>query len=61
LARREALDAIGSIAYNQQLSEARAATVKNWLVAHNFVSSSTPIKGYGKTRPIDPTKPQRQR
>jgi outer membrane protein OmpA-like peptidoglycan-associated protein len=47
-------DAIGSLAYNQRLSEARAATVKNWLVAHDFVSSSAPIKGYGKTRPIAP-------
>jgi outer membrane protein OmpA-like peptidoglycan-associated protein len=52
---------LARLPYNQQLSEPRAATVKNWLVAHNFVSSSTPIKGYGKTRPIDPTKPQRQR
>jgi len=44
-------DAIGSIEYNQSLSEQRAQTVKSWLVAHGFVPASTPIKGFGKTRP----------
>jgi outer membrane protein OmpA-like peptidoglycan-associated protein len=47
-------DAIGSLAYNQQLSEARAQTVKDWLVRHGYVPASTPIKGYGKSRPIAP-------
>jgi len=47
-------DSIGSAAYNQELSEKRATTVKNWLVAHNDLPATTPIKGYGKTRPIAP-------
>lgn len=47
-------DAIGSPSYNQQLSEERARNVKDWLVKHGYVPVSTPIKGYGKTRPIAP-------
>ena len=47
-------DSIGSLAYNQQLSEARAETVKDWLVKRDLISESTPIKGYGKTHPIAP-------
>jgi outer membrane protein OmpA-like peptidoglycan-associated protein len=51
-------DALGSDAHNQTLSEARATTVRNWLAAHRFVPASTPIRGYGKKRPITPnTKP----
>jgi outer membrane protein OmpA-like peptidoglycan-associated protein len=45
-------DAIGSNEYNQSLSEQRAQTVKSWLVAHGFMPAATPIKGFGKTRPI---------
>jgi outer membrane protein OmpA-like peptidoglycan-associated protein len=47
-------DSIGSADYNQRLSERRADAVKDWLVSHNFLPSSTPTKGYGKTRPIAP-------
>jgi outer membrane protein OmpA-like peptidoglycan-associated protein len=47
-------DAIGSFSYNQQLSEARAQTVRNWLVVRGVVLPTTPVKGYGKTRPIAP-------
>jgi outer membrane protein OmpA-like peptidoglycan-associated protein len=47
-------DAIGSLSYNQELSEARAQTVKDWLMAHGYVPASAPIKGYGKTHPIAP-------
>ena len=47
-------DAIGSLSYNQQLSEARAETVKRWLVKRDVIPASTPIKGYGKTRPVAP-------
>lgn len=51
-------DAIGAADYNQKLSEARAATVRDWLVAHQALPAGTPIKGYGKTRPVAPnTKP----
>jgi outer membrane protein OmpA-like peptidoglycan-associated protein len=49
-------DGIGSLSYNQQLSEARAETVKAWLVKRDFIPISTPIKGYGKTRPIAPNR-----
>jgi outer membrane protein OmpA-like peptidoglycan-associated protein len=49
-------DGIGSISYNQQLSEARAQTVKAWLAKHDFIPASTPIRGYGKTRPIAPNR-----
>jgi outer membrane protein OmpA-like peptidoglycan-associated protein len=47
-------DSIGTDAHNQRLSEQRAAAVRGWLAAHQFVAASTPIKGYGKTRPIAP-------
>jgi outer membrane protein OmpA-like peptidoglycan-associated protein len=47
-------DAIGSFSYNRQLSEARAKTVKDWLVTREYISASTPITGYGKIRPISP-------
>jgi len=49
-------DGIGSLSYNQQLSEARAETVKAWLVKRDFISVSTSIKGYGKTRPTAPNR-----
>ena len=47
-------DSIGSANYNQQLSERRASAVKDWLVSHSDLPDSTPIKGYGKTRPVAP-------
>jgi outer membrane protein OmpA-like peptidoglycan-associated protein len=47
-------DSIGSDAYNQSLSERRAASVKAWLVAHDGVPAATPIRGFGKTRPVAP-------
>jgi outer membrane protein OmpA-like peptidoglycan-associated protein len=47
-------DAIGSDAHNQRLSEQRAAAVRAWLAAHHFLPASTPIKGYGKNRPVAP-------
>jgi outer membrane protein OmpA-like peptidoglycan-associated protein len=39
--------------YNQKLSERRAASVKDWLVAHG-VSSSMTIRGWGATKPVAP-------
>jgi outer membrane protein OmpA-like peptidoglycan-associated protein len=47
-------DAKGSDAYNMKLSEARARSARDWLSAHGFLPGSTPVKGYGKTRPIAP-------
>jgi outer membrane protein OmpA-like peptidoglycan-associated protein len=51
-------DAKGSDAYNQALSEKRAQTVKDWLVAKGALPAATPIQGWGKRRPVAPnTKP----
>ena len=51
-------DAKGSESYNQTLSEARARTVKDWLVAQGALPATTPIQGLGERRPIAPnTKP----
>ncbi len=51
-------DAKGSDAYNQTLSEKRARTVKDWLVAKDVLPAATPIQGWGKRRPVAPnTKP----
>lgn len=51
-------DAKGTDAYNQTLSEKRAQTVKDWLVAHGAVPATTPVQGWGKRKPVAPnTKP----
>ena len=47
-------DAKGSDAYNDTLSEKRAATVKQWLVARKAVSESTKVVGYGERKPVAP-------
>lgn len=47
-------DAIGSDAYNDQLSTARAATVRDWLGARGFIPAGSPVKGYGKRHPVAP-------
>jgi outer membrane protein OmpA-like peptidoglycan-associated protein len=47
-------DAKGSDAYNMKLSEARATTVREWLAGRGLVPAATPIKGFGKTKPIAP-------
>jgi outer membrane protein OmpA-like peptidoglycan-associated protein len=43
----------GSKEYNQKLSERRADSVKNWLLAHG-VSSRMAIRGWGATKPVAP-------
>jgi len=46
-------DSIGEEAYNQDLSEKRAATVKNWLVEHGFADAQrVSTKGLGETCPV---------
>ncbi|UFX43771.1 OmpA family protein [Bradyrhizobium sp. 41S5] len=51
-------DAIGSEAYNQDLSERRADTIKNYLIEHYGLNGSDLVTvGYGKTRPKDPSAP----
>jgi outer membrane protein OmpA-like peptidoglycan-associated protein len=51
-------DAIGSEAYNQDLSERRADTIKRFLVAKYGINGSDLVTvGYGKEKPKDPNAP----
>ena len=45
-------DAIGSVEYNLKLSDRRAATVKNYLVAQGVSASRLTTKGFGKSNPV---------
>jgi outer membrane protein OmpA-like peptidoglycan-associated protein len=45
-------DNVGSDAYNQPLSEARARSVVTWLTQHSVGPGRLTARGYGKTRPI---------
>jgi outer membrane protein OmpA-like peptidoglycan-associated protein len=45
-------DNVGSDAYNQPLSEARAHSVVAWLTQQRVVPTRLTARGYGKTRPI---------
>lgn len=58
-------DATGSDAYNQQLSERRAQTVKRYLVqVHGIAASRLHTAGVGKSEPIegsDPFAPENRR
>jgi outer membrane protein OmpA-like peptidoglycan-associated protein len=45
-------DNVGSDAYNQPLSEARAHAVVIWLTQHSVAPARLGARGYGKTRPI---------
>jgi outer membrane protein OmpA-like peptidoglycan-associated protein len=48
-------DGKGSDAYNQPLSERRAATVAQWLAAHAGINSARlQVRGWGKTKPVAP-------
>lgn len=47
-------DGKGGDAYNIKLSEARATTVRDWMARHDIVPAATPIKGFGKTKPVAP-------
>jgi OmpA-OmpF porin, OOP family len=42
---------IGTDAYNQKLSERRAAAVKNWLVSNGIAGERLETVGYGETQP----------
>jgi OmpA-OmpF porin, OOP family len=46
-------DSTGSDAYNQKLSERRALSVKDYLVARGIDSGRLAVKGYGESVPID--------
>jgi outer membrane protein OmpA-like peptidoglycan-associated protein len=51
-------DSKGADDYNQTLSEKRARTVRDWLVARGALPARSPIQGWGERRPIAPnTKP----
>jgi outer membrane protein OmpA-like peptidoglycan-associated protein len=45
-------DSVGSDAYNQQLSEKRAAAVRDYLVQQGLPMSSATVMGFGKTQPV---------
>ena len=45
-------DNIGTDEYNQKLSEERAGTVRNYLVAASVVDANITATGYGKSNPI---------
>jgi outer membrane protein OmpA-like peptidoglycan-associated protein len=48
-------DSIGTETYNQDLSERRAKTVRNWLLEQHYIdASSSEVRGYGKTKPVAP-------
>jgi outer membrane protein OmpA-like peptidoglycan-associated protein len=48
-------DSIGTDAYNQQLSQARAESVRNFLVEQGIPTERIPsTQGFGRTRPIAP-------
>jgi OmpA-OmpF porin, OOP family len=49
-------DNVGTEAYNQKLSEARARSVVAYLVSKGIDKSRLQSKGYGSTRPIAPNK-----
>ena len=45
-------DAVGSVQYNQKLSERRATTVKNYLTKKGVIEKRITVMGYGSTQPI---------
>lgn len=51
-------DAKGTAAYNQRLSEARAATVRDFLAARGIAAGRLEAAGYGFTRLLDAAHPE---
>lgn len=47
-------DNIGQPLYNQKLSDARAAAVRQWLIGHGIAASRLSSHGYGDTQPLVP-------
>jgi outer membrane protein OmpA-like peptidoglycan-associated protein len=45
-------DSVGSVAYNQQLSEKRANSIKEYLVGQGIAADRLITKGYGESAPI---------
>lgn len=46
-------DNVGTNAYNQKLSEARAQSIMKWLIEHGIPARRLTSKGYGKGKPVD--------
>jgi outer membrane protein OmpA-like peptidoglycan-associated protein len=46
-------DNTGEDAYNQKLSESRAAAVENFLETQGVAASRITTKGYGESQPLD--------
>jgi outer membrane protein OmpA-like peptidoglycan-associated protein len=47
-------DSKGVDVYNMRLSEARAATVRDWMARQGLIPADTQIKGFGKAKPVAP-------
>jgi outer membrane protein OmpA-like peptidoglycan-associated protein len=45
-------DNVGGDDYNRKLSEARAASVMQWLIAHGVSAAQLTSKGYGRSKPV---------
>ena len=45
-------DSVGTDDYNQQLSEKRAGTVRDYLVQQGISADSIESRGFGKTEPV---------
>jgi outer membrane protein OmpA-like peptidoglycan-associated protein len=45
-------DDVGTDAYNQTLSDSRAAAVVAWLTQHGIAAKRLTSKGYGKAKPV---------
>lgn len=54
-------DNTGSAEHNMDLSQRRAAAVREWLVAHGVDGGRLEAKGYGQTRPLAPNVTERNR
>ena len=54
-------DRSGGRAFNQKLSEERAAAVKDYLAAHGAPAAALSSKGYGESRPLKGYAPARSR
>jgi len=54
-------DLLGSPTYNQELSEKRAAVVRDYLVAQGASADKIEIYGYGKTMPVKSCRDEKDR
>ena len=45
-------DSVGSVEYNQRLSERRANSVKSWLTGHGIPAEKITAEGRGKSDPV---------